>query len=162
MNPDQKEVSILTRDLENSTDPFPILLKLLSIVDSENRTLSESAKSALLAHFESLRKSAPPDAIGRVIKALQVETKENTPAAEFLSVSYKAYELIVDTAWKKTIRSITGTFTIDGTIAQCPKCKSTNVMEGPNSMYEFTDMMCNDCGERRLMDDYQLEEWYPL
>jgi len=147
---------------ENTNETLNRLREFLTILDDKDLDKKEMAKSSILEYFETIRKSSNPEKLGELIKTLRGEITDGTEAAYFLDISSDAYDLIVESAYKRMIRSICGTYKIDGTVARCPKCKSTNVAEGDGSFYEFTEMICSDCGYKDLADDYQLEDWYPL
>jgi hypothetical protein len=153
-------IIMLEKNLTISQEPIPILIELLGFLNSDASEHAEKAQSALLSYFDFLRKSAPHQTMGNTIKALRIECADETPASFFLEIAYKAYELILDEAYKKTLRTLTGSYKTDGSVMCCPVCNSTNVYEGENSMYEFTHMICRDCGNTEMADDYQIEDWY--
>ncbi len=147
--------------LENSKESMPILLELLGLMNSGDSGTIETYQNSMLAYFDKLRKTEPHEVMGETIKLLRSKCVDGTVAADFLDKAYKAYEMIVDEAYDKLLRTMSCSYLSDGTVRRCPKCKSTNVYEGENSMYEFTDMNCRDCGHQHLADDYEIEDWYP-
>ncbi|MCE9500869.1 MAG: hypothetical protein K8R21_10280 [Leptospira sp.] len=166
----QDRVSELTRELANTDTPLPLLHKLLLLLNADDPVARELSKSALLSYFESLRKSFSLETVGRMVKSLRSEYQGGTLEAEFLDISQKAYDLLIEEEKKKSIqevyknliRTFSFSYLFDGTIPKCPKCNSINVKEGENSFYEYRDMRCGDCGHMEIVDDYQLEDWYPL
>jgi len=151
-----------SNEIENTNDSISKLRELLTTLDGSDEKKKEIAKSSILEYFKSIRKSLNPEKLGEIIKTLRAEFTDGSGAANFLDISYSAYELILEKAYNKLIRTFSGSYTSDGTVARCPNCKSTNVAEGDGSMYEFTEMICSNCGYKEFADDYQLEDWYPL
>jgi len=159
MTKNEERATKLADKLKTVKSPLNILLELLTLLDCGEATSVEIAKSALLSYFDSLIKSSPHQVTGSIIKSLRTECNNDTPAAEFLDTTYKAYEQLLEEAYKKIIRTLSGSFKTDGSVKYCPKCNSTNVIEG-EPYYEFTHMICLDCDYSEVADDYQIEEWY--
>jgi hypothetical protein len=158
----EDEVKKLSRELESSNTPLPLLRKLLLLMNTEDIGIRNLSQSAILNYFDSLKKSSNHETIKSYIETLQPEYPDGSIAAEFLDISMKAYDLILEQTYNRLIRTFSGSYTSDGTVAKCPKCNSTNVFEGDGSIYEFTEMICGDCNHRELADEYLLENWYPL
>ncbi len=146
--------------LENSQEPMPILMEFLELMNTGDSGTREICQSGLLAYFDKLRKTEPHEVMGETIKLLRSKCIDGTAAADFLENAYKAYELIIDEAYNKILRTMSSAYLFDGSVLCCPECKSLNVYEGENSMYEFTHLICRDCGHWGLPDDYQIEDWY--
>ncbi len=143
-----------------------VLHEILELLKTPDDKINEQIQSILIPYFESYREKNSPEALKVLIRQLRSQYGENTPAALFLDRALEACHLLeqppLPQVWDRVLRSVSGSYLYDGTVARCPKCHSTHVHEGENSAYYFTDMVCADCGYRELADDYQLEDWYPL
>lgn len=158
----------LIEELNKSENPLPLLQELLFQMNTDDPGSSESIKSVILSHFDYLRESARMNDIDTFINQLSEKFTKTCAAADFLRTTREAYNLIVEESqnntvgnvFNKMLRMYSGSYLFDGTQPSCPRCRSTRVREGDSSMYEFTDMICDECGNRQLADEYQLVEWY--
>ncbi len=162
-------VQALADSLRGDGDPLPVLRDLLLILETGNPETQEAVKDALLHHFEKVRQKSTLEFLLESIQGLQRVTSRGGPAETFVENTRKACDLLIRNqkdpdltpVYNRMIRTFSQSYLFDGTRARCPECGSTEVGEGPNSMYEFTDMQCRHCGHRNLADDYRLEDWYP-
>lgn len=157
----------LCEQLQRAPEKVEPLRSLLAAIDQHPGEVASRAQLGILEHFKALSRIHPLEKLAALIASLA--TNPGSPSAAFLAEIRGAVDLMkkmdpprpMAQVYQGLLRTLTQSYTTDGTQARCPKCQSTNVTEGENSMYEFTHMVCHHCGHDDMADEYQLEDWYP-
>jgi hypothetical protein len=152
----------LAARLPEVAEPKPLLPKLLSVLDVVTPAVQPILVDALVQVFDRIDRAAPGGELTALLVGLQKDCQPHSVSAAFLAQCIEANQNRMNVVYQRIIRSVTQSYLSDGTVARCPGCGSRDVYEGPNSIYEFTHMICRACGRNAAEDEYGLEDWYPI
>lgn len=155
-DPTPAHASALDQAVKAVADPRPFLGSIAGLLDLE--AVRDSVRSTLLQAFQPW--AGDTAAIGAILDDIRKQNPSSAEVATFVETARRANQSILDEAYRKMLRGLTQSYLSDGTVARCPKCRSTNVLRGMG-WFEFTDMKCLDCSHSEYADEYQLEDWYP-